>query len=1223
MIYEGDVVVLKSEVLLDTPDGGGAMTNAVVVDGASNNLFPDISELDRTYGRIALRKFFPAVLTTSVDSYYGVHAIISKKPTDPRVHASLFSTVDWFDRRVSAKDRIERYLARGPKWAGHVLEMQLAGQRAIQQVTRVLDPEPKVGQGLVLTYHEGISGEYEQFVRVTKVTSSLRTFVVQSKDLDRKVLLIELSDPLRYNFNGPSVAEFELNGDLTNRAVLRDTSVANAATYYGISPVTVDAALSYASVTVASIFTQLVPASQAETAMVDLYGAGFTKTVVPGNTGTVSIPLLGVTMSANSRIYIGTPIMPGTLSFSLNGITVTDSGGDLISSTTRVGGIEYDKGLLTFSSSIATNTTGNGTAVFQPAAAPTQSQYSDSIFVSQSTRGSNYVRTLLPIPSPGSLAVSYIAQGKVYYLFDNGAGALKGVNSAAGTGSVNYVTGNVLITLAALPDADTDILYTWGTAISTFARNNITVQPVAVMFATGAAIGQGTLAITWTDGTTTKTVTDNSVGGLQGSGTGTVDYGTGVIYLRPTLLPSPSTVYAVAISTSSTETANITGFTWNGSNNTTVVLPDRGNPIVPGTLSVTWAGYLDAVSMQHIDPYTPTNTQVSRYTELVAATANDVGTGGSSGAIVCSGNTVGGSIVYATRTLTINVANNVVTRYPVYNTVGQPDGVGGYVSLRSELTGWNTATGLVLPSAPYTLRAQWRVNIALTTGATNYTAPSLDFNLTPLLTETIVEGSVRFTLGGLAYVDRAGTLYHSVSPLTGAGTFAGSINYTSGKVSLVSWVAGGSPTLVVQSLTTQIAANILGQIVFRVPIVPVRPSSVQMRFLPLDSTTEITVTADTTGAFSNAWAYGKIDYASGLVKVVFGKETLITVGNRASIMAKFWYNSANEYIVAGNSYIVWPHPIYPSSFRYNAVGYTYLPLSADILGLDPVRLPPDGRVPIFQLGSVVVIHNTTKPVFPSPTVSSTLDVGRTRISYGRLYDSLGARLPDNMYTTNLLTGIVTLTSLFSLTGYTVPLYVENRIEDMALLTDVQINGRLTLSKPLTHAYPMTSSFVSSALIIADLQARAHTVFSQSSWTAEWQDSRIGAEILAQYNNVLYPIITTNMGAIQEQWAIIFTSNSSFRVVGRNVGQVMEANTSNGIAPPNPNFSGSAYFTMAGGPSLGSGVQWGAGWVAGNVIRFNTSGANYPVWAVRTVLQGEATEINDNFQLAIRGDIDRP
>jgi hypothetical protein len=60
--------------------GGGMATGAAVVDGVSNNLFNDISELDRTYGDVSLRKVFPGVLTDDVDGYYGSHVIIAMAP---------------------------------------------------------------------------------------------------------------------------------------------------------------------------------------------------------------------------------------------------------------------------------------------------------------------------------------------------------------------------------------------------------------------------------------------------------------------------------------------------------------------------------------------------------------------------------------------------------------------------------------------------------------------------------------------------------------------------------------------------------------------------------------------------------------------------------------------------------------------------------------------------------------------------------------------------------------------------------------------------------------------------------------------------------------------------------------------------------------------------------------------------------------------------------------
>ena len=53
-----------------------------------------------------------------------------------------------------------------------------------------------------------------------------------------------------------------------------------------------------------------------------------------------------------------------------------------------------------------------------------------------------------------------------------------------------------------------------------------------------------------------------------------------------------------------------------------------------------------------------------------------------------------------------------------------------------------------------------------------------------------------------------------------------------------------------------------------------------------------------------------------------------------------------------------PEPVAASSLRYSAVAYSYLPLDAALLGIDPVRLPSDGRVPIFRPGGFAVVGHT-------------------------------------------------------------------------------------------------------------------------------------------------------------------------------------------------------------------------------------------------------------------------
>jgi len=179
---------------------------------------------------------------------------------------------------------------------------------------------------------------------------------------------------------------------------------------------------------------------------------------------------------------------------------------------------------------------------------------------------------------------------------------------------------------------------------------------------------------------------------------------------------------------------------------------------------------------------------------------------------------------------------------------------------------------------------------------------------------------------------------------------------------------------------------------------------------------------------------------------------------------------------------------------------------------------------------------------------------------------------------------------------------------------VQINGEISFTRPLTHAYPL-GSHVSSALVAGDLFARVNLVFDQSTWNGAWSDALSGSSATATFNNTQYPIRVTNRGALTERWIVRLTNSTSFEVIGENVGVIATGNTSADCAPNNP-ATGVPYFHL---PALG----WGNGWATGNVLRFNTIGAQFPVWVVRTVQQGPESVPDDNFTLLIRGDVDTP
>lgn len=446
---------------------------------------------------------------------------------------------------------------------------------------------------------------------------------------------------------------------------------------------------------------------------------------------------------------------------------------------------------------------------------------------------------------------------------------------------------------------------------------------------------------------------------------------------------------------------------------------------------------------------------------------------------------------------------------------------------------------------------------------------------------------------------------------TGAATQAGTINYESGLLSLADWTTGASNSFTLDSLLTQINAQAVDEITFRTPNAPIRPGSLYVQANQLDGTL-ISTTAGMDGTINTSSMVGTVDYETGIVHIRFGQWVSPT-----GQTGEPWYSASAIHPVTG--LIFKPIPIYPESLRYNCTIYSYLPVSADILGLDPVRLPFDGKVPIFKPSDLVIVHNTKKIACSNPLNAGTvINCNRQRLADAEVRDSLGAVVNPNLYTTDLDAGTVTFANPLNLTGYTQPLYVYHTIEDMLQCVDVEITGRLTVDKPISHSYDKTDSYVSSALIMKidgeDLFARWTNPFSQQTWTNVWSDTLIGNSIVAKYNYNLDPIVVTNRGAIKQRWALIFTSSTAFNIVGETLGQIGTSTINETCAPINPN-TGTPYFSMA---SAG----FGSGWSAGNVIRFSTVGANYPLDIARTVLKSDPSVQTDSFRIAIRGDIDQ-
>lgn len=538
-IETNNLVLYKSERLTDTTDGGGKYSGQVVVDGESNNLFPDVSELDRTMGRVSMRKVFAGINNNDTESLMGSTVFISKNPDDPNVSALLFSTESHTDVRLSAANRVESYLAKGAQAVGSVLDTAYSGMKSLQVAMSKNESENNVGDTIVLVVNEGLPTEVTQYVRLTAVSTRAAFIRVNNADVEYKIATYSFQDPLSRDFIGVSALQWHNN--TKSATTVRNTVVADSGKYSASVNLSEDVSVGSFTIGASSIFSQLIPSSQTETPLLDLNAVSENPALVAGNAGTITVQYTTNVNTAQS-LYIGSSVLPASVSFTLFGQVITDNGGTLRTvNGTQIGTIDYQNGHIVWTNAIGTGNA-NISITFTPASAPVQPFESYALEVTQNNQGTNWTGVLVPIPAPGALSISYMSQGKFYTLKDNGTGRLVGASDSVGSGSINYATGTWLLTTGALPDVGTPILLQWGSPITTFARANLPVAPAAIPFSLPPGTTPG-VTVTWSLEGVTKTATSNSQGQFVGDAIGTINYATGEGKLIPNKLPQKGTVF--------------------------------------------------------------------------------------------------------------------------------------------------------------------------------------------------------------------------------------------------------------------------------------------------------------------------------------------------------------------------------------------------------------------------------------------------------------------------------------------------------------------------------------------------------------------------------------------------------------------------------------------------------------------------------------------------------
>lgn len=1149
-IQSEDIKLLKSAVMADVPEGGGAMTGIEVVDGQSNNIFPDTSTDDRAAGRVNLRKLFGVAHTDDTDTLLGASFAVLAPPQDPLVHVTLFETPGWADERDTARELVERYLVKGPRLSCRLLDTHYAGSVVLMlyQVGGANFPAP--GDAIVLRNPNGD----EQYVRLIKVTQSSGDYNVSEGasvvTVRANIALCEIGQPLLYDFGGPPMAR-----TLTESAYaqLYSTSSSTGVAFYGVKPLADAASVGDRSVVVdGGIYTPIVPAATLEEPLVDIAPltarAGLSRTAYSA----ITLPGVSVNLAAGSVLRLPTAVEPGSLTMTHGAVSFTaDAQGVLKQGATVVGAVDHRSRTVTMAAGSPSYGTALNTITYKPASVSGAAVESDFWTVTTANQGLGWVYAFEPPPAPGTFSLSYMAQGRWYELADDGSGKVSGADSSYGSGNLNFTTGSLSVTLGALPDVGSALVFQWGradaaesaptTGLPTRLSTTVQITPLP-----GNEPKPGTLVLSWTtvDGPQTASVS------ADGIVTGPADVGplrlVDYVNNHWTFTFAPHKLPTGAVGVAYETHVGQGAFTAAGGGSYHLT----NAPIAPGSLTFSLP----------VDVGTTTNLPATRWCRSTG------------------GEIYADPIIPGEPAVLVGTVNNItgdVSIFDDYVTRAAARAVGSAVGSSGNLRSYGvTFIGVVtLPiykaaigsfsyqpasagsAASVTHMPVWGLNLGRADGV-SYAVPGL-----------------AFTFGGEVFTSFDGTLAKGWSTATGMGVAAGSFS-TDGVLLVTSLPDNPVNALTWHNLAVAPSAGqLVHQGTYRLQSAPVKVGAFQQQ-----AGARIGIANDA-GVISGGNFAGSVDFQRGIVR---------------------WSTTV---------------PVDAAALTYNTVFLQYLPLDGSLLGLETARLPLDGKAPIYRAGGQVIVHNTLTTVLPNPlTKGVAYSLGRQRVAAVVVRTATGARVPASLYTVDFQLGEITVPADRDISALAQPLTVHHRIEDELMVLRADISGRLDLVAGLTHDYPAGASYVSSKLRKGDRFARAFGYIEQTTWTGVWSDDLIGGAPTASFNQIDYPIETTNRGAITERWAAIFTGATQVRIVGENVGQILtNVSISAPIAPLNPQ-TGAPYFEI-------SELGWGGGWAAGNVLRFNTAAAGGPAWVMRTVLQGPPSVASDAATIAFRADVD--
>lgn len=1180
VLSASNLLIYPSVRMRKTDDGGGLMTGTPLT-GAVNEMFDPTSEVERVNGGFDARLVYPAVLTTDKSKMYGAYTMVGQAPTMQNVSIIIFKGDHYGEQYDEFLPRVEAYSTPTIESNMTPLGRQLSGSKTVQAYIRTNDELPKVGERYCL-YNKS-TDNYEYF-RIASIASRTRTFTDSSGDFQRLVVTMTTTDSLSSTFQG---MDYPVRSKNTSDVQILETQISDSSQYYGIKSLSANATAGSATVTLSSVYEQLVPTSTTNTAYADEVPAD-NELFIPLNTSQT----LHSGWLSGGNYYLPYAVVPGSVTL---GGYEDDGNGNLVNGANSIA-IDYENGI------IYSVPSGSNTLTGTIAAKASNFAYSTYIPIDQTNQQTEWAPLFDPIPAYGSASISYLVGGTWYTIKDRGDYTL--VNGDGEQVGIINSDGSCTVSLDDLPDAGSNIVVAWTPKdyYRTINDNDVgtTVSPETTEGSTVILQSNGdsrpivpeSVSVSFSDGDTTKTATDDGSGNLTGDITGVISYSEGIISsadISTNEVTCTCKRYSATKKNSNIQIVSNTDGSFSGT---------LGQNIVKGSVLVylVCTGYVDSTGIR-------TKYNVSRSWGLTGqggyarfgwnstyskSTTIYTGSGSASqlvamiddgnGGLMINGERITGTIDYSTGVFSGKFAPSGLLA------LARSDATANLNLSGAKALGVTRVNNRSVRSISYFTFDSYATAIYLDDSTEVddtfiFETGINQFNILKTKRQPCfaVLNSWKFDANGTTLYEQNGTVYKTYSSSDGFSDSVGTLDAT-GYLNISDSSIDTSNLKITQGVYCY-GIDKVTTISGRSPASPVVPQSITVYAVQGDET--LSATADADGNFQGDFS-GTVNYQTGF----------FTVADADGFSAE--------------------------QLRLNCTTEAYLPLAQSLIGVDAVRLRPDGKTPIYREGDTVVIHNrASHDLGTAHTGGDTESVGRDDIDRIAIKDANNVDVDATLYDYDLDAGTITWVADLDLSAYTMPLTAYTSREELNRITKLDINGTLTLQNPLARDYPAEGSHVSSCLVTGTLQAIATEPFSQKTWTDVWSDQRIGDEILAKLNVNDYPITLSNDGAVTQDWMIRFDSSTQFKLYAKDLGLIGQFDVLTDLAPTNP-ATNKPYFTIPKDAFTAS--DGSSAWAAGNCIRFNTTGTNIPTWVIKTIQPTtQEQEGNDTFDICFRGD----